>query len=83
LQQQQIDHLVVAGMMSDMCIDATVRAAKDLGYQVTVAANACTTKNLAFEGQKIPAQDVHRSFMAALNYYYAEIKNSDELIEQF
>jgi nicotinamidase-related amidase len=36
LQEQQIDHLVVSGMMSHMCVDATARAGKDLGYQVTV-----------------------------------------------
>ncbi|MCR8526556.1 isochorismatase family protein, partial [Escherichia coli] len=31
--------LVVAGMMTSMCVDATVRAASDLGYSVTVAAD--------------------------------------------
>ncbi len=33
--------LVVAGMMTSMCVDATVRAASDLGYSVTVAGDAC------------------------------------------
>src|SRR5262245_32030991 len=36
LQSQGIDHLMVIGMMSSMCVDATVRAALDLGYQVSV-----------------------------------------------
>lgn len=82
LQQQGIQHLVIAGMMSHMCVDATTRAAKDLGYQLTVVADACATKDLSFGGEIIPAQDVHGAFMAALNYFYAEVKPSAELIEQ-
>ncbi|MGN6165260.1 MAG: cysteine hydrolase family protein [Flavisolibacter sp.] len=82
LQEQEVQHLVVAGMMSHMCVDATVRAAKDLGYQVTVAEDACATKDLSFRDKTIPAPQVHSSFMAALNYFYAEIKQANELIEQ-
>jgi nicotinamidase-related amidase len=83
LQEQQIDNLVVSGMMSHMCVDATVRAAKDLGYRVTVAEDACATKDLTFHGKKILAQEVHGSFMVALSHFYAEIKPSAELVEQF
>ena len=82
LQQKEIKHLVVAGMMSHMCVDATVRAAKDLGYDVTVAADACATKDLSIQGNEVKAGDVHHSFMAALNYFYADVKNTAELIEQ-
>jgi nicotinamidase-related amidase len=83
LQEQQIDHLVVLGMMSHMCVDATARAGKDLGYRVTVVEDACATKDLTFRGKKIPAQEVHGSFMVALSHFYAAIKPSSELIEQF
>ncbi|WP_121352563.1 cysteine hydrolase family protein [Flavisolibacter nicotianae] len=82
LQQQEIKHLVVAGMMSHMCVDATVRAAKDLGYDITVAADACATKNLSIQGKEMEASDVHHAFMAALNYFYADVKSTAELIEQ-
>lgn len=82
LQQQEIKHLVVAGMMSHMCVDATVRAAKDLGFEVSVAADACATKDLSIQGNEVKAKDVHHSFMAALAYFYADVKNTAELIEQ-
>ena len=82
LQQQEITHLVVAGMMSHMCVDATVRAGKDLGYEITVAADACATKDLSIQGNEVKAKDVHHSFMAALAYFYADVKNTAELIEQ-
>ena len=36
LRAEGIDELVVAGMMSSMCVDATVRAGADLGFGMTV-----------------------------------------------
>jgi nicotinamidase-related amidase len=75
--------MVICGMMSHMCIDSTARAGRDLGYRITIAEDACTTKDLFFQKQKIPAQQIHQAFMAGLSYYYAEIKTSLQVIEQF
>ena len=83
LREQEITHLIISGMMSHMCVDSTARAGKDLGYQVTIAEDACATKDLTFDGKKIPAHEVHGSFMVGLSHFYAEIKRSSELIEQF
>ena len=83
LQEQQIEHLVISGMMSHMCVDSTARAGKDLGYRVTIAEDACATKDLILQEQKVPAQEIHQAFMAGLSYYYAEIKTSQQVIEQF
>jgi len=83
LLEQDIEHLVIAGMMSHMCVDSTARAGKDLGYRVTIAEDACATKDLFFQEQKIPAQEIHQAFMAGLSYYFAEIKTSLQVIEQF
>ncbi len=66
LAEQQIDELVVAGMMSSMCVDATSRAALDLGLAVTVVHDACAAPDLAFGDQQLPGAIVHAAFMAAL-----------------
>ena len=55
--------LVICGMMSHMCIDATVRTAFDKGYACTVAHDACATRNLVFNGSDIPANHVHGAYM--------------------
>jgi nicotinamidase-related amidase len=65
--------LAVAGMMTHMCVDATVRAAFDLGYAVTVAADACATRELAYGGRTVAAADVQAAFLAALGAVYAEV----------
>ncbi|MCE1190334.1 MAG: cysteine hydrolase [Ignavibacteria bacterium] len=74
--------LVICGMMTHMCIDATVRAAKDLGHTVTLVADACATKDLAVLGRQIPAAEVHHAFLAALGYFYADIRNASEIVIQ-
>lgn len=68
-----VKHLMVAGMMTNMCVDATVRTAFDLGYAVTVASDACAAATLTFEGQTIAAPQVHGAFMAALAMVYAAV----------
>jgi nicotinamidase-related amidase len=66
-------HLVVAGMMTHMCVDATVRQAADLGYRVTLLADACATREQSYGGERVPARQVHAAFLAALNGLYAKV----------
>ena len=73
LVQNEINSLVVCGMMTHMCIDATTRAAKDLGYNCTLVTDACATKELLFGGKTVKADEVHTSFLAALNGFYANV----------
>ncbi|MHC1712965.1 MAG: cysteine hydrolase family protein [Solidesulfovibrio sp.] len=65
--------LVVAGMMTHMCVDATVRAAFDLGFTVAVPADACATRNLTFDDREVAAADVQAAFLAALSAVYATV----------
>jgi len=68
-----IESVVICGAMSHMCIDATSRAAADLGFQCIVIHDACATKDLTFGGKAVPADMVHGAFMAALQSVYAEV----------
>ena len=79
LRDSGVQELVVAGMMSSMCVDATVRAAADLGFDVTVVHDGCAAPNLEFMGQSIPGTVVHAAFMAALGDGYARLVSADEL----
>ncbi|MDQ0219911.1 cysteine hydrolase [Peribacillus cavernae] len=81
LQEVGTEHVVVCGMMSHMCIDATARAAVDNGFQCTVIEDACTSPDLSFRGRNIPATDVHDAFMAALGSLYATIETADSFLE--
>jgi nicotinamidase-related amidase len=74
------EHLVVSGMMSHMCVDTSVRAAKDLGFSVTLLEDACTTKDLEWDGERIPAITVHGAFMAALDGTFARVIRTEEYL---
>lgn len=73
IDAQGVTELVVVGAMSHMCIDATTRAAIDLGYRVSVVQDACATRDLEFDGLLVPAAQVHAAFMAALAAGYASV----------
>jgi nicotinamidase-related amidase len=80
LKEQGTDSLVICGAMSHMCIDATTRAAFDLGFGCTVAEDACATRDLVFKGRIVKAGDVHASFMAALSFPYARVVPTEDIV---
>ncbi|HMJ37577.1 MAG TPA: cysteine hydrolase family protein [Baekduia sp.] len=80
LRGHGIDEIVVAGMMSSMCVDATVRAAVDLGFTATVVHDGCAAPDLRFGDETIPGATVHASFMAALDGMYADVVSADEAL---
>jgi nicotinamidase-related amidase len=81
LRADEVSRLVICGMMTHMCIDATTRAAFDYGFFCTVAADACATRDLSFAGETVPAAMVQRAFLAALNGTYGRVMNTDEIVQ--
>jgi nicotinamidase-related amidase len=82
LRSLGVERVVIGGMMTHMCVDATVRAAFDFGFECWVAQDACATKTLAFGEQSISAQHVHLAFLAALKSAYGKVLPVDEIISQ-
>jgi nicotinamidase-related amidase len=80
LQKQNITQLVFVGMMSHMCVDTTVRAAFNLGFINTVLEDACTTCDMDWKGQRIPAETVHNVFMGSLNGVFAKVISTNEFL---
>ena len=81
LQALNIESLVICGMMTHMCVDATTRAAADFGYPVRLAADACATRNLVYDGTQVPAQSVQAAFLAALKSYGKVMQTQEILTE--
>lgn len=82
LQRLNIQHVVICGMMTHMCIDATVRAAFDFGFHCTIVHDACATKNLLFKNATIPAVYIHNTILASLDTIYADIVNTEEFLHR-
>ncbi len=79
LRAAKTERVVITGMMTHMCVDATARAAADLGFQVIVAEDACATRDLKFGDTVIPADHVHKAFLAALKSY-GQVMTSEQVI---
>ncbi|MBT8411642.1 MAG: cysteine hydrolase [Octadecabacter sp.] len=76
LRDAGVGSVTLCGAMSQMCIDATARAARDLGFDVTVVADACGAKDTAFGGETVPAAQVHAAIMGALGGTYANVTDT-------
>src|SRR3990167_8720365 len=82
LIKNQINHLLICGMITHLAIDATVRAAHDLGFSVTVLEDACAAHQLEFHNNIIPTQQVHQAFLAAFIPGYANVITTSDYLEK-
>jgi nicotinamidase-related amidase len=80
LQGQGITQVVICGMMTHMCVEATTRAAFDYGFTCTVVSDACATIALTFGDNRIPAEHVQGAFLAALKAVYAKVVSAQDFI---
>lgn len=78
LKSNNITDLVICGMQTHMCVDATTRAAKDFGFNCIVIGDACATKDLEVNNVKVNAADVQTSFLSALNYFYSTVMTTEQ-----
>jgi nicotinamidase-related amidase len=82
LRAKGVTKVVVVGMMTHMCIDATVRAAVDLGFETTLIEDACATRDLSYQDKVVSAEQVHYAFVSALNGMYANVISTEDFLER-
>ncbi len=80
LKKIEIEQLVICGMMTQMCVDSTTRAAKELGFQPVLISDATATKDLIFENKKVLAENVQISFLSALQNF-AQVLTADQFLK--
>jgi len=83
LQKSGVDRLTVCGMMTHMCVDTTVRAARNLGIPVTLIGDACAARALSWNGTAVPAEAVQAAYLAALNGSFAKVCTAEEFLTAF
>jgi nicotinamidase-related amidase len=80
LDEQGVGMLTVCGMMTHMCIDTTVRAAKDFALPITLAHDATATRDLGFGTRTVPAAQVQTAYLAALSGMFAQVVPAQEAL---
>lgn len=85
LKSEKIENLVITGMMTDVCVESTTRAAFDFGFNATIIGDATATKDRELNGETVKASEVQKSFLAgisALGNLYARIANTEDFIKR-
>jgi nicotinamidase-related amidase len=81
LRERGIERVVLAGFMTQMCVDTTARQAAHLGFGVTVLADATAAMAVKGpDGAVIPADQVHRTHLGSLQGFLAEIKRVSDVV---
>ncbi|MCC7666890.1 cysteine hydrolase family protein [Liquorilactobacillus satsumensis] len=82
LKSLQVEQVVITGMMTQMCVDSTTRASRELGYNPILLADATATKALSFGTNKVAAKDVQYAFLAALQSF-AQVLSTTTYLNRF
>ncbi len=85
LKKRKVSSIVFAGLMSHMCLDATVRASFDEGFHSVVVASTTTTRDLpGVNGTPLKAADLTAATLASLQDLVAAVdKDLNELQLRF
>lgn len=81
LKAKNIEKLVVTGMMTFMCVDATCRAAKDLGFHCTMIYDATAARQLTFNQETVTAGQVQTAFLSALSMICDQVTSCEEFLK--
>lgn len=83
LKENNIAKLVICGMMTDVCVASTTRAALDYGFDNTIITDAVTTRNREFNGKIITGEQVTESYLSGLNALgglYAKMQSTEKYL---
>ena len=78
LRRLGAQHIVVFGISTDMCVSTTIRTGANLGWAITLVADACDCFDLPDgHGGTIPAATVHAVHVATLAYEFCRVVSTE------
>jgi nicotinamidase-related amidase len=82
LRSRGITTVVWCGMMSWMCVDTTVRSAKDRGFVNLLAHDACAAGWLRGPHGVVRPSVSHKAFVSALGFHHATVLATKEILQR-
>jgi nicotinamidase-related amidase len=80
LRERGVERVIIAGFMTQMCVDTTARQAAHLGFRVTVLADATAAMDVKGpDGETIDHHQVHRTHLGSLGGFIADVARTDDI----
>jgi len=80
LHARRIKHLILVGMMTQVCVAATTHSGFQRGFDVTVVGDATAARDLLLDDQLIPAETVRLANLASLQGVFARVESTAGLL---
>jgi nicotinamidase-related amidase len=82
LRDHEIDTVVIAGYMTQMCCDTTARQALHLGWQVEFLSDATGTLAVKNGAGAVTAEELHRAILVTQAMRFSKVLSTAEWIAQ-
>lgn len=78
LRTRDIEKVVIAGYMTQMCCDTTARQALHLGFEVEFLSDATGTLNIANGAGKVTDEELHRAILVTQAMRFSRVMTTEE-----
>lgn len=80
LRERDIDTLVIAGYMTQMCCDTTARQAVHLGFSVEFLSDATGTLQISNYAGTVTAEELHRAILVTQAMRFSKVLTTEDWI---
>ncbi len=81
IKQSKLNNFVICGLTTNHCVSTTTRMAGNLGFDVSLIADACATfDRTGLDGKVIDAETIHQISLANIHNEFCVVRNTVDIL---